>query len=267
MKKEQRSKKNRAVCALALVAVTLLIINNTTAFFTDEDSVTNTFTMGSVKISLEEPGWEEEDGVGLLPGNVRVKDPTVTAVEGQSYMRIRMEIVDGEGNLLTDSTRINLILNTLYYDTSYDAALYLTAGGKYTRAELDTLSEQDKINQEYNKNAFTYAGFVTGSPGIRYYEYTAGDGIFDADTDPAETATLFSNILIPSDWGNEEIYILSGDEYEEADTGSLEITVKGTGYKLILTAEAIQASDMESAREAFQALDEASGITRDTSGL
>jgi len=264
-------KKNKKTLIISVLTIALIVavgINATLAYFTDKDTVTNTFTMGDIKINITEPGWSEEDGRGLLPGNVREKDPTVTALKGQSYMRVRMEVTDGDGSLITDTGRLNLILAALFYDTAYGSAgLNLKAGEKYSAAELQALVTAGKINRVFNASAFAFAGIETGKPAVRYYNYIANGGIFDAAKDPADRAVLFSNVVIPKDWHNEEMYILSGDTYAVTANGGLEVIEKGNGFKIILTAEAVQSSEMMNAAEAFAVLDDMTGVTRDTSGV
>lgn len=265
--KKEISNKGLILTILSLALIAVIAIGGSIAYFTDYDEATNTFTMGKVKVDLDEPNWDDDDGLGLLPGNVRVKDPTVTAVEGQSYMRIRMEIVDGDGNYITDANQLKLILDTLYYDKAYGTmAPNIAENQKYLTTELQTLITLNNIDQQYNKTDFAFAGILTGNPAVRYYNYIANGGIFDATNTPPDTSVLFSNVVIPKDWNNEEIFILDGDEYETTSTGGLEVTIKGTGYKIILGVEAIQSSDMANAAEAFAALDTTAGVIRDTSG-
>jgi len=259
--KMKLSKKGIILTLLALAVVVIIATGGSIAYFTDYGEAVNTFTMGKVKIDLKEPGWHDNDGKELLPGSVRTKDPTVTAMEGQSYMRVRMEIVDGNGNDITNARQRDLILKTLYYDAAYGtAAPNLSAGQKYAVADLTAMVAQGKIQQEYNKTNFTFAGIENGNPAVRYYNYT---GIFDSGKTPPDKAVLFTNIVIPKDWNNEEIFILDGDQYTTTPEGGIEITVKGTGYKIRITAEAIQSVNMANADEAFLALDAATGVTRD----
>jgi len=260
------NKKGLTLVILSVVLIAVIALSGTIAYFTDFDEVTNTFVMGNVKIDLDEPNWNEEDGLNLLPGNVRTKDPTVTASEGQSYMRIRMEIVDGGGNLITDTDRIDLILATLFYDKAYGTTpSNIDESRKYSVSDLNALVAANKIHTEYNKDAFVFAGIETGKPSARYYNYIANGGIFDAAA-PADVAVLFSNVVIPKDWNNQEIFDLNGDLYDTTSNGGLEVTVPGTGYKIVLKAEAIQSSDMADADEAFAALNEATGVTIDANG-
>lgn len=261
------SQKSLMLMILSLILIAVITISSSLAYFTSYDEVTNTFTMGRVKIGLEEPGWNEGDGKELLPGSVRTKDPTVTAMEGQSYLRIRMEIVDGDENYITNADQLQLILDSLYYDKAYGNAVpNIAEGEKYSVAQLQTLITQGKIDQQYNKTDFVFDGIETGKPAVRYYNYITNGGIFDATATPSDIAVLFSNVVIASDWSNKEIFILNGDEYEVTSTGGVEVIAKGTGYKIRLQAEAIQSTDMSGAAEAFTELDAATGVTRDTSG-
>ena len=263
MKTKRINRRGLAVAVLSIALVAAIALGSAAAYFTDRDEAVNTFTMGRVKIKLEEPGWNDAtDGRSLLPGSARVKDPTVTALEGRSYMRVRMEIVDGGGKPVTDTERLALILSCLFYDRAYGTASpNISASRKYETAELQALTAAGKILPQYNTDAFAFAGVETGKPAARYYNYTANGGIFDAAK--PDTAVLFSNVAIPLDWHNGEIFQLNGDTYEENRNGSLEVVTAGTGYKILLMAEAIQSSEMKNADEAWAALDKAAGVTRE----
>jgi predicted ribosomally synthesized peptide with SipW-like signal peptide len=260
MKKKRINRRWLVTAALCIALVAAVALGGTAAYFTGRDEAVNTFTMGRVKIKLTEPGWNDAtDGRGLLPGSARVKDPTVTALEGKSYMRVRMEIVDGSGKPITDADRIALILSCLFYDRAYGTAPpNIGVSKKYETAELKALAAAGKIIPQYNTDAFVFAGTQTGKPSVRYYNYK---GIFDAAK--PDTAVLFSNVVIPLDWHNGEIFSLNGDAYELNRNGSLEVVTPGTGYKLLLMAEAIQSSEMADAGEAWKELDKAAGITRE----
>ena len=86
------------VCALVLVVATVM---GTMAYLTDAKTVTNTFTVGDVKIKLDEAPVDAEgkktDGerttankYKMLPGSVLDKDPTVTVLgkSEDSYVRV-----------------------------------------------------------------------------------------------------------------------------------------------------------------------------------
>jgi len=96
------------VCAAALVTATFL---GTMAYFTDNDSVTNPFTVGKVGIDLKEtkvdkngvavsPAEKTDEGnlYHLIPGQTYIKDPTVTvdakSEESYIYMTVTVENID-----------------------------------------------------------------------------------------------------------------------------------------------------------------------------
>lgn len=100
-----------ALC-VALLAVGTLV--GTMAYFTDSDSAVNTFTVGKVKIMLDEAdvkldGTYETDVTNrvtqnkyhLIPGQTYIKDPTIHVEAGSSncyvYVTIENEITEIEG--------------------------------------------------------------------------------------------------------------------------------------------------------------------------
>ena len=71
------------------------------AWMTDTSKVTNTFTVGKVDIEVEESDSEDDPDVDrknnsyhLIPGEVKVKDPTMTvkAASEESYVRMIMKV-------------------------------------------------------------------------------------------------------------------------------------------------------------------------------
>ncbi len=114
MKKKTKKALALAICAVMLIAGTAL---TTLAYLTSQDSVTNTFTVGKVNITLDEALVNEygkpassvdENGVytlvnevkdaarveantyKLIPGIEYVKDPTVTVKYGSEKCYVRM---------------------------------------------------------------------------------------------------------------------------------------------------------------------------------
>jgi predicted ribosomally synthesized peptide with SipW-like signal peptide len=238
MKKRKAEKiaKGALLALLGMALVAAIAAGGAAAWFTGGEEVKNTFTMGKIQLQLEEPGWDGADGLDLEPGAVRSKDPTVTALSGRGYMRVRLEITDGAGTPLTDEARIALILQTLFYDKTQA----LSPGGAYSLAALEGLAAQGKIDREYNRAAFAYAGHESGKPAVRYYNYT---GVFDAAR--GDSAVLFTHVVIAQDRPEAEFDRLSGAD----------------GYRLRLTAQAMQSEEMAGAAAAFAALNRATGVT------
>lgn len=252
-----KHKKGLLLVLLSFVLVAVISAGGTIAYFSGGDEVRNTLTLGNVEIALDEPGWDPETGLHLTPGSRADKDPTITALEGDSYVRVKMEIVDGEGSPITDEDRLALILRTLWYDRD---GVLTGDDAKYLGSELQAMEADGHIDGEYNREQFSFAGIEEGNPSVRYYHY---NGIFSSDE--GGSAVLFTDMIIPRDWHNDELFALGGDIWTVSESGVVEVTQKGTGYQIILTGEAIQAAEMESAEEAFAALDDATGVMRDVS--
>lgn len=275
MDKRKSRKKKILIAILATITVAAIGIGTTLAYLYDKDIEENTFTIGNISIDIDEPTWDDEtDGKDLTPGDTEIKDPTVTAVDGESYMRIKMEIIDTETNtVITDEERVEKILSTLYYDKDYTynsetkkgTTPNLSESSGYTSTQLDALKTNNKIISEYNTAQFEYddtrvvtsqngAGGETTYYGIRYYNYIGTDGKFTKDT----VAVLFTNAIIPSDWSWTDIYTLKGANYTvDRTTNTITVSDEGSNYKIVLTAQAIQYDNVADADAAWSALDAA----------
>ena len=98
-------KKAKKVVALALCAVMLVVgsVAGTMAYLQSSDSVTNTFTVGKVEITLDESkvneygvsqgGRNEANTYKLMPGHEYTKDPIVhfAAKSEASYLYVKVE--------------------------------------------------------------------------------------------------------------------------------------------------------------------------------
>ena len=167
------SKKKIAVILASTVLIASLAIGGTLAYLTDSGTVTNTFTMGNVKIALAEPAWVPANGLGVLPGDVIPKDPTVTATAGDSYMRVKVEVVTDDTNTMT-AARADLIMDTI--------------AGWNTDATT----------------GFTLATSPAATATTFYYNYNS---IFSAAA-TADTATLFTSISVPGSYTNSDITLM-----------------------------------------------------------
>lgn len=231
------TKKRNIVASLAILLVATIVISATYAYFTDSAEVTNTFTVGNLDIDLEEPKWEPEKGEDLVPGSTLDKDPTVTAVKSDSYMRLIMTIVDkdatpdAEGNYptVTDPDRLALILKTLYYDTTGSTII---EGTKYSLANIDAwlnaVPNPLALNP-FNSVDFEYKADLNG---VYTYWYKSNGYIFTEGTE----VKFITSIVIPTDWTQEHLEKLGK-------------------YDIVFFAEAIQTEGFANATDAFDALD------------
>lgn len=232
-----------SICLIAAIA-----IGATLAFLTDEEKATNVFTVGAdVDIDLEEPGWEEETGENLTPGRIGVKDPTITGIEGSSYARIVVTLIDktmidnpafnseeaesetnpkfvkgpnyGKQIPATETARINLILGTIY--TDLESKLDVTGETLYKKADVATYAG-------INTTAFTLDA-TRGDASKMYYNY---NNVLVEDA----TAKLFTTVIIPTDYTNADMALMGN-------------------YDIEVVAQAIQTEGFADAATAFTALD------------
>lgn len=230
MKKNRRQLVLGALCIGLVSAVT---IGGTLAFLTDSEQVTNHFSMGDLDITITEDGWDDDgnpddgtpgDGEGLVPGDTKDKDPTIHAVTGDSYMRVVLQVQNKDGTAITDKERLDLVMKTVYYsDPVVDASQsYSLAQLSKLYHNISTVSSSFKLNAEKSSTD-------DDPTGVYYYDY---DGVFEEGAE----ATLFTNVVIPTDWNQTQI----------AKLGQ---------YQIVVYAQAIQADNFESAADAFAALD------------
>ena len=97
-------KKSVLMAAIAVMLVAVLVVGGTLAYFTDTKSATNTFTVGDVKIKLDESNVNDPNGdrvtsneyTGVLPGIQYKKDPVVTNTgKNDAYVRAVVTIENG----------------------------------------------------------------------------------------------------------------------------------------------------------------------------
>lgn len=86
--------KKTLMVVLALVLVIAMSVAGTMAYLTDNDSVTNTFTVGKVDISLDEA--KVETNGAPVPNENRVKANTYHLIPGHSYTKDPTVHVDAD---------------------------------------------------------------------------------------------------------------------------------------------------------------------------
>ena len=105
-----KAKKKIVSLALAASLAAVAVVGSSLAYFTDEDTADNVFTVGNVSIDLTEPNWEGQGSVDApeaYPGEALQKDPTVTNDgKNPAFVRIKVEGWDclGANNMITYRT-------------------------------------------------------------------------------------------------------------------------------------------------------------------
>ena len=75
--------KRRKIIIASVVLLLVFVVGRTVAYFTDTESVTNTFTIGNVDITLTEPNWNDtDDNNNGVPDENKTEDYELTTFFG-----------------------------------------------------------------------------------------------------------------------------------------------------------------------------------------
>ncbi len=185
-------KKIVALCLCIALAV-VAIGGATLAYFTDTKDVTNTFTVGNVKIKLDEKDITATDGsrtengnaYTIYPGASVEKDPTVTNI-GENAAYVRVKVVANNVKTMANQLGQGVDLATIF--TGFNST-------KWTRAGTPTVTN--------NGETYTY---------VYNYYTTLAKG--------ENTGALFTKVEIPTtitDMGSKQITITITAEAIQAD--------------------------------------------------
>ena len=202
-----------SLCAVLLIAASVL---GTMAYLTSTDEVKNTFTVGQVKITLDEAKVDENgkaltgekaervkaNSYKLMPGHTYTKDPTVTVKKVSESSYVRMLVTVTFDKTLTDE-KLATKLDNIF--TGYNAANWI-------RNAKDTKTESGKT--------------------IITYEYRYKETV-SAATEDNKLPALFTGIQVPGDWTNDDLAALGG-------------------IQINIVAQAIQADGFANADEAWK---------------
>ena len=96
-------KKKKTIIAAAILLF-MFVIGGAIAYFTDTDQKTNTFTIGSVDITLTEDGWDAlpdtndndipDAAEDMMPGESVTKDPLINnvSIKSDAYVFAKVEV-------------------------------------------------------------------------------------------------------------------------------------------------------------------------------
>ena len=231
------------LCAVLLVAASVM---GTMAYLTSTDKVENTFTVGNVKITLDE-AKVNTDGTPvtpaervkaneykLLPGHTYTKDPTVTvkAVSESSYVRMKVTFNNAADiiAMCTDPDFADEITGVENAFPLIRMVNFVEANAaKWNGLVPDNMTEAEEMlgNTKY----FVYD--KTADTLTYYYYYTETVAAPDADV---VLPVLFDSITVP-EW-------VTGDQLAKLE-----------GFKITAVAEAIQADGFANADAAWAAYD------------
>ena len=173
-------KKKTLALLLALVLVFGAAVGGTIAYLTDNDTVTNTFTVGEVDITLDEADVDEygaavqganrvkANNYKLIPGHTYIKDPTVTVLKGSEESYVKMTVTFSKASEL-DAIFTPNGANLTNIFNGYDSTNWIAKGNTEDTA---------KNTRTYE---FWYKDTVAAST-----DNVALDALFDSITVPDE---------------------------------------------------------------------------------
>lgn len=184
---ETRIKKLSGNVGVIIFLCSLLVIGFTLAYFSYTDIVTNKHSAKSLKIELLEPAWYTDTGMKAakkqVPGMTITKDPHVyNNSVAKVYVRMKLEILDKDGNIIKDETKIAAYLKSIYFIDKNDN------NKKKELFVFDTSNPTRPVSSQ-NLN-FKYSS----SDGWFYYKTEKGYTVLDAKS---STPNLFDEIHIP----------------------------------------------------------------------
>lgn len=204
-----------SMCAVLLVAASVF---GTLAYLTDSEAVKNTFTVGSVGLSLDEAKVNpdgtyvtdhdnrvQKNEYHLLPGHTYYKDPTVTVDAGSEDAYVRMivtvENIDQLKAALpyseiirNDDGTTHQVMNPQYYDeTGKIFLLQMLCGG-------------------WDSDTWQFKGYTEKADGTEgYYEFRYKEVVKKSENKTV-LDDLFETITVPGEIDNDHLAYLADVE-------------------------------------------------------
>lgn len=176
------------LCAVLLVAASML---GTMAYLTDNKTVTNTFTVGQVKIKLDE-AKANPDG-SLVENADRVKGNSYKLLPGHTYNKDPMVTV------LKDSEASYIKMTVTFSNAKELDAIFAPNGADMT-----------KIFNGYNSTNWIYKGNTkNATANTRTYEFWYKETV-DAPNGNVALDALFDSITVPGTITNEQLETIEG---------------------------------------------------------
>ena len=205
-------KTKRKALLLSLCAVLLVVasVMGTMAYLTSSDTVTNTFTVGSVAIKLDEAKANTDgtlvpnadrvkaNSYKLLPGHTYNKDPMVTVLKGSESSYVKMTVTFSKAAALDAIFKPNGADMTSIFN-GYDSANWIYKGN----------TEND------NMNTRTYEFWYKETVGAPTAD-VALDALFDSITVPG-TITKDQLASIEGMTITVNAYAIQADGFADAD--------------------------------------------------
>ena len=187
--KETNKKKNMKPILIAGAAVACLGIAGVSAYFTDSEKLTNTFTVGKVDITPSEPSWPDENPPeDIVPNQEFPKDPKISNVGANpAYVFLQVKIPTADVKVANDDgTDKETALTELFAMQGLNTTDWCEIG--------DPFDYTDEDNHTFKVYTFAYGPNAAKAPTI--LEIDDGvDGSGKDETPPLFTSVRFANVI------------------------------------------------------------------------
>ena len=180
---------NKKSVVVAVILLSILLIGGLTAYFTDIDTKTNIFTLGdNVEIALTET-WTENDGLGLHPGAVVTKAPSIVNESSTTPAYVFAEIIvpcyattgttanaplftftANSGWTLINTPTVNQTNKTITYIYAYGTSTAMTTLQKSATTSAPVFSQvtlEPSLTSEQKETANTTPNITVKAYGIQ----------------------------------------------------------------------------------------------------
>lgn len=182
--------KKKLMTVLALVLVIAMSVAGTYAYLTSQDTVTNTFTVGNVAITLDEA---EVDANGNVVSNDRVKANSYKLLPGHTYAKDPMVTVKAG----SESSYVKMTVT--FSDAAALDAIFAPTGADLT-----------SIFNGYDSATWIYKNVTENTTAnTRTYEFWYKETVAAPDDDVALDA-LFESITVPGNITNAQLDSIKG---------------------------------------------------------
>lgn len=231
------------LCAVLLVAASVM---GTMAYLTSTDKVENTFTVGNVKITLDEakvntdgtPAAPAErvkaNEYKLLPGHTYTKDPTVTVIKGSESSYIRMKVTfNNAAQIIAMCTDPDFADEITGVENAFPL-IRMVNFVEANAAKWDGIIPDNMVDTEDMLGSAKYFAYDEAAGTLTYYFYYTET--VAAPTADVVLPVLFDSITVPEWVTGEQLTALNN-------------------FNITAVAEAIQADGFANADAAWAAYD------------
>ncbi len=153
----------RTILSLAIILLAVASVGGATmAWFTDEATVSNTFSAGTFEITAVD-GWQglgTDDWVNVNPGDCNKKDFTITNL-GSKHALIRLKwdgewnFTEGDASIVTVTAPVGWFLHDGYYYYTTGPLTPVGTTDAEINFELEVCTDGESMDNDYQDKSFT----------------------------------------------------------------------------------------------------------------